>query len=239
MTAFHRDVEIEIPGVGTMGCYMAVPSKPNGSVLVVLQEIFGINPYIRSVVDGFAEEGFVSIAPDLFWRQQPGVQLDPSSEADRERATMLMKGLDTDLAVADAGRALAFARGQVNEAAPLFAVGYCLGGKLAFLLAAAERVDAAVSYYGVGIHTVLDQAKGITRQVLLHVAEEDHLCPPQAQADIVTGLAPLGERARIILYPGVGHAFARRGGASFNESAARKADQATLAFLRERLNDAE
>ena len=235
MTAFRRDVEVTIPDAGTMSCYMAVPSQPNGPVLVVLQEIFGVNAYIRSVVDRFADAGFVAIAPDLFWRQAAGVQLDASSEADRDRAAVLMRGLDTDLAVTDAKAALAFAQGRVNPAAPLFAVGYCLGGKLAFLLATRGAVDAAVSYYGVGIHNVLGEVENITGRVLLHVAQEDHLCPPEAQAEIAARLEVLGERAQVLTHPGVGHAFARFGGAGFNADAAERADQATLGFLRKGL----
>src|ERR1700723_3332451 len=156
MTAFRSDVKVKIPDAGTMGCYMAVPRQPNGSALVVVQEIFGVNAYIRSVADSFADAGFIATAPDLFGRQTPGVQLNASSQSDRERATALMKGLDTNLAVADARAALVFAQGQLNESARLFAVGYCLGGKIAFLLATRGAVDAAVSYYGVGIHNVLE-----------------------------------------------------------------------------------
>ncbi len=214
-----------------MGCYMATPAKPNGSVLVVLQEIFGVNAYVRGVADSFAEEGYLAIAPDLFWRQEPGVQLDSTSEAGRERATALMKGFDADLAVSDAAAALSFARGQQDKDGATAAVGYCLGGKIAFLLAARGMVDAAVSYYGVGIHAVLGEVAGLTGRLLLHIAREDHLCPSDAQAEIAARLAPLGRRAQVITYPGVGHAFARRGSPIFNKDIAEKADEATLDFL--------
>ena len=115
MTAFRRNVEVDIPAAGTMGCYVAVPDRPNGSALVVLQEIFGVNQYIRSVVETFADAGFVAIAPDLFWRQVPGVQLNSSNAADRERATTLLKGLDPEQAVADAEAALAFAKDRTER----------------------------------------------------------------------------------------------------------------------------
>jgi carboxymethylenebutenolidase len=231
LTAFSEDIQVDIPDASAMGGYMATPSQPNGSALVVLQEIFGLNPYVRGVVDHFADAGFVAIAPDLFWRQAPGIQLDASVESDRERATALMHGLDTEEALIDARAALGFAQRGLDQAGPTFAVGYCLGGKIAFLLAARGLVDTAVSYYGVGIHAVLGEASGINGRVLLHVAQEDHLCPPQAQAEIASATSALGERAQLISYPGAGHAFARPGGSSFNADAAESADRATMAFL--------
>jgi carboxymethylenebutenolidase len=230
-----RDVELNVAGTGRMLCYLALPARPNGAALVVLQEIFGVNAYIRSVVDSFADAGFVTIAPDLFWRQTPGVQLSPADPADRERATALMKGLDTQLALADATAAVKFAQGQLQATAPALAVGYCLGGKLSFLLAATGAVEAAVSYYGVGIHQVLADAGRIKGRVLLHVAQADPLCPPDAQAEIARALTALGTRAQVLTYPGVGHAFARPGGAGFNQEATAQADRATLAFLRQGL----
>ena len=221
-----------------MGAYMAKPDRPNGSTLVVLQEIFGLNANIRSITDDFAALGFLAIAPDLFWRQQPGVRLDPASDPDRERATALMKGLDVDQAVDDAGAALRFAQSLQDGEGMAQALGYCLGGKLAYLMAARGLVEKAVSYYGVGIQGVLDEAASIRGQVLLHVAQDDHLCPPSAQQTIAMALAPLKDRARVVFYPGVGHAFARGGSPSYNQDAAARADRATLGFLGARPGDA-
>ncbi len=214
-----------------MSVYTAVPERPNGACLVVLQEIFGVNANVRSITEEFAGHGFWAVAPDLFWRQQPDVQLDPTSEADREQASALMKGLDVDQAVADAGAALEFAQSQTMGSGATMAVGYCLGGKLAFLMAARGLVATAVSYYGVGIQAVLDEAAAIRGRILLHIAQEDHLCPPVAQQAIIAAMAPLGKRAQTLSYPGVGHAFARRGGAGFDRDKAKQADRATLEFL--------
>jgi len=116
-------------------------------------------------------------------------------------------------------------------AGKLGAVGYCLGGKLAYLLAMRSGIDAAVSYYGVGIHGALDQASRLKCRILLHIAVKDQLCPPQAQAAIKQALTPFGNRVSIMDYPEAGHAFARRGGASYDEAAARRADEATHQFL--------
>src|SRR5579863_10124633 len=170
MMAYARDIQVSAAGGGEFSAYLAVPGTPNGSVLVVLQEIFGVNLNIRSIVDGFAADGYVAIAPDLFWRQESGVQLDPSREADRNKAMLLNSKLDQNQAVADAGAAIAAARSYASVTASAVAVGYCLGGKLAYLLAARGLVKAAVSYYGVGIQGALDEAANIEGRVLLHIA---------------------------------------------------------------------
>lgn len=122
------------------------------------------------------------------------------------------------------GVALPRATGKVG------ALGYCLGGTLAFMLAIQSGVDAAVSYYGVAIQASLDAFASLKCQVLLHVASDDHLCPPQAQAAIAEGAAG-AEKATILLHPGVGHAFATRGGSGFDAVAAARADAATAAFF--------
>jgi carboxymethylenebutenolidase len=200
-------------------------------VLVVLQEIFGVNSNIRQLVNDFAAQGFVAVAPDLFWRQQRDVQLNPGSVEDRARATALMKDLNADEAVTDAKDALACARSLSPKSKWTAAVGYCLGGKISYLLAARGGVDLAVSYYGVGIQSSLSEAQAIRGRILLHMAGDDHLCPPEAQAKIAQAVAPLGARAHVLTYPGVGHAFARRGGDGFNAEATSAADAATADFL--------
>jgi carboxymethylenebutenolidase len=202
---------------------------------VVLQEIFGVNANIRAIADEWAAAGYLAIAPDLVARQEPGVQLNPASEADRERATKLLKGLDEGLAVEDAKAALDFASDAAGGSALCAAVGYCLGGKIAFLLAARYKVSAAVSYYGVGIQSALDEAPNIAGALLLHIAEEDHLCPPDAQARIVEAIRPLGGRARARIFAGVGHAFARKGGPNFDAPSASAADETTRRFVAEEL----
>jgi carboxymethylenebutenolidase len=228
----HSEViKVEAADEGSFACYVAHPVRPNGAVLVVLQEIFGVNADIRAIVDGFATQGFLAFAPDLFWRQEPAVELDPSSATARERATTLMKGLSPPQAVEDAATAIQSISSLFAPQARAFAVGYCLGGKLAYLLAARGAVEGAVSYYGVGIQGVLEEATHLKGLLLLHVAADDHLCPPEAQRKITEALAPLGDRASVLTYPGVGHAFARRGGTAFNEQAAHRANQATTEFL--------
>src|SRR3546814_1396681 len=115
---------------GSFNAYLARSDRPNGAGIVVLQEIFGVNANMRAVSDAFSAAGFNAIVPDLFWRQQPDVDLDPAT--DRERATELMKGLNTELAVADALVAADYLRTLDGANGKVGAVGYCLGGKLAF-----------------------------------------------------------------------------------------------------------
>lgn len=224
--------DIEVKGAdGVFSAYLAVPDQPNGVAVVVLQEIFGVNPNIRAIADGFAAQGYVAVAPDLFWRQEPGVQLDSATEAGRARAVELMKGLDRDQAVADAVAALDAARQHVAGIGKTAAVGYCFGGGVAYLLAVRNKVDAGVAYYGTYLHTVLNEAGNLQGRLLLHIAGDDHLCPPEAQAAIKTALEPLAERATVVVHDGVGHAFARIGGATFNPAAAERANAMTADLL--------
>lgn len=226
-----KDVEITARDGGRFRAYLAQPHEPRGPVVVVLQEIFGINANIRTQTDDFAAAGYIAIAPDLFWRQKPGLQLDPAREDDRAAATALLKGLDHDLAIEDAIAALDYARTLPGANGRVASVGYCLGGKLSYVLSTRYPMDVCVSYYGVGIQGALDLAPQVKGKLLLHIAGEDHLCPPEAQAQIVAAMCPHGERIRVETYPGAGHAFARRGGAAYNAAAAERANAATFALL--------
>lgn len=220
----------------TFNAYLARPDSPNGAGIVVLQEIFGVNANMRSVADAFADAGFNVIVPDLFWRQEPGVELNPAT--DRERATELMQGLDVDLALHDALIAADHLRGLDGANGKVGAVGYCLGGKLAYLLSAGPGIDAAVSYYGVAIQAKLDRMGDVRSALLLHIAEEDHLCPPEAQEAIEQAAAQHADHVQILRYPGVGHAFARRNSPPFDAASADRADRATIDLLRAKLVDA-
>ncbi len=213
--------------------YLATPDRPNGASVVVLQEIFGVNANMRTVADELAAAGFTAIVPDLFWRQQPGVELDPAT--DRERATELMKGLDPDLAVQDALLAAVYVRALDGANGKVGAVGYCLGGKLAYLLSMKAGIDAAASYYGVGIQGALDQMGAVRSPLLLHIAQEDQLCPPDAQAAIEQAAGAHSDRVTVMRYPGVGHAFARHGSPVFDPQSADRADAATKELLRAHL----
>ena len=214
---------------GACPAYLAMPERANGAAVVVLQEIFGVNANIRAIADDHAAHGYLAIAPDLFWRQRPGVDLDPSDPASRDTAMTLMQDLDQSLAVADAETAARYVRARAGG--KVGAVGYCLGGKLAYFLAMTGAIEAAVSYYGTGIHAALDRADAVACPLLLHVAQEDNLCPPEAQAALRERFEPMGDRVTIEEYAGVGHAFARRGAPTCDTACADRADAETAAFF--------
>lgn len=214
---------------GPFSAYLTRADHPKGAGVVILQEIFGVNANMRAVASAFSAKGFDAIVPDLYWRQQPDVDLDPA--IDRDRATELMKGLDTDLAVADALVAAEYLRRLDGTNGRIGAVGYCLGGKLAYMLAMMPGIDAAVSYYGVAIHAKLDQIEDVRCPLLLHLAEEDHLCPPDAQQDIEKAAAAQGEAIQVLRHPGVGHAFARLNSPAYVRASADVADAATFRLL--------
>lgn len=228
-------VTIESRDGGHFSAYQSLPVHPNGGALVILHEIFGVNANIRSIVDGFADIGFVAIAPDLFWRQQAGLDLDPASEEDRARALRLLEGLDEERAVEDIEVAIEHVRNLPSSTGKVGLVGYCFGGRLAFLLSTNPAVSAAVSYYGTGIHTMLGIADQFHAKLLLHIAQDDHLCPPEAQLAIGGAMARHADQAQMMLYPGVGHAFARRGGSAYDARSAARANAATVGLLRSEL----
>jgi carboxymethylenebutenolidase len=226
------EIRIEAPdGAGAFAAYVAEPkAKPAGAV-VMIQEIFGVNAAMRALSDWVAEMGFVAVAPDLFWRQEPGVQLDPDQgQAQWDRAFALMKGMDQDKAVEDLKATLAAARKLPGANGKAATMGFCLGGRLAYRMAAESDADCNVSYYGVGIEGMLDKAGAIKAPLLMHVAEKDKFVPPEAQKAIIEGLK--GHRhVAVHVYPGVDHAFARMGGHSWDARAATIANGRTAELL--------
>jgi carboxymethylenebutenolidase len=210
--------------------YLALPSGNSGPGIVLLQEIFGVNREMRSIADWYAQRGFVVICPDLFWRQERGVQLTDQTDAEWKRAFELYQGLDEARAVEDAARALALLRNHPACTGKVGAVGFCLGGKLAYLLAVRHHPDCSVGYYGVGIENALDEAAQLRNPLMLHIAENDQHCPPEAQAKIH---AALDSNPLVTLhdYAGQDHAFARVGGAHFDAASAELANLRTLEFF--------
>ena len=211
---------------GRFSAYLSRPHGRSSASVIVLQEIFGLTPFIRGVCDRLAAEGYTAAAPDLFWRQEPGVVLQ---ESERERAMHLMKVMDEDLALRDCVSTIAWL--HASSPGKVAGLGFCLGGKLAYLLAAFGHVDAAISYYGVGIHDALELAANIRVPILLHLPLEDALCPTPARERIVAAMRAAPCVGTILEYPGVGHAFARTGGAPYDHASAVRANEATSSFL--------
>ena len=212
--------------------YLAVPASGKGPGLVVAQEIFGVNANMRAVADQFAEEGYVAIVPDLFWRQQPGVDLG-YTPADFEKAIGYFQGFDLDKGIADIQSCLNLLRTlpEVDTSTGQGLVGFCLGGRLAYFAACRTDVDVAVGYYGMGIEHALGEAEHIRGRLVLHFAEQDVYCDAAARATIDTALR--GRKGiELYTYPGVDHAFARAGGMHFSKLAANMAHQRTIAALK-------
>jgi len=175
----------------------------------------------------------MALVPDLFWRLEPGVQLSDKSKAEWDRAFALMNRFDPAAGVTDIQSTID--RLRALGAAKVGAVGYCLGGLLAYLTAARTNVDACVGYYGVNIQTMLGEAANIKKPLMLHIAGKDQFVPPAAQTQIETGLKD-NPNVTIHLYPQMDHAFARAGGEHYDHANAELANGRTATFLRQHLS---
>lgn len=224
---------IDIPAeAGSFKAYVSEPAGPPKGAVVVIQEIFGVNEGVRGKADWLAREGFLAIAPDLFWRLEPGVQLTDKTEAEWSKAFDYMNRFDQAKGIDDIKRTIEAARKL--GAAKVGAVGYCLGGLLAYLTAARTDADASVGYYGVSIDAKLDEAKAIRKPLVLHIAGKDQFVKPEAQEKIKAGLSgnPL---VTLYTYAEQDHAFTRVGGAHYHAHAAELADARTVAFFKQHL----
>jgi len=227
---------ISIPtldGNASFDAYCAEPASAPRAAIVVIQEIFGINQGIKRRCDRWAENGYLAIAPDLFWRIQPGVDLDPDVPEQFQQALELMGKFDQDQGVADIEATIRAARARLGGG-KVGVVGYCLGGRLAFMTATRTDVDATVGYYGVAIDGLLGEKHAIAHPVLLHIAEQDHFVLPDAQRRMHEGL---DDHPKVTLadYPGVDHGFATEMGKRRSEEAAQLADKRTADFFAENL----
>lgn len=222
----------------TDGGFRAYVAAPLGAgpfpAVVVIQEIFGVNRFVRQIAERFAALGYIAIAPDLFWRQEPGVDITDETDAEWAQAFKLMNGFDIDKGVEDVQATIDAVRADSRCSGKVGAIGYCLGGRIAYLTAARTDVDATVSYYPIALVPLLGEAGGIGHPYMIHVAEEDGFVPKAQQAEVA---AALGTKPNVTLYsyPGRDHAFARTLGANYHEADAKLADGRTQAFLSEHL----
>jgi carboxymethylenebutenolidase len=228
--------DIQIRGRdGTFTAYRATPPSGSGPGIVVIQEIFGVNKWVRSVADELAAHGFVVYAPDLFWRQEPGIQI---TDREMDRAFQLYQAFDEAKGVEDIEETIAELRQDPACSGKVGVVGFCLGGKLAYLTATRTDADCAVGYYGVGIEKALDEAGAIKRPLMLHIAKDDGFVPHEAQAQVHAALDS-NPNVTIYDYPGLDHAFARVGGEHYSREGAARANKRTLEFFRNHLIEAE
>ena len=193
------------------GAYAAYPGEAGPAPgLVLLNEVFGVNRFMRAIADHWAGKGFVAVCPKLYWRVDPAFELDPEVPGHRERALDTRGRFDVDLAVSDVAATVSLLRGLESCNGKVATQGYCLGGLLSYLHAARGDADCDVSYYGVGIENHLDEVARTTTPIMLHIGEADPWTPPEVRARTADALAGHPE-ATIHLYPDTDHAFAREG----------------------------
>jgi carboxymethylenebutenolidase len=226
-------VTIQTPD-GAFSAYVARPEAAKAPAVVVIQEIFGVNAVMRATADDYAAQGYLAICPDLFWRIEPGIDITDQSEAEWKRAFELFNAFDVDLGVKDIAATIDFIRADAGCAGKVGAVGFCLGGLLAFLTATRTDVDAAAGYYGVGIERHLAEADKLADPLILHIAEEDQFVPKAAQALILASLRN-HPQVEVYSYPGRNHAFARMGGEHYSAGDAATANARTLALFKKAL----
>lgn len=219
---------------GSFKAYRADPSETPKAAIIVIQEVFGVNLGIRQKCDRLAEQGYLAIAPDLFWRIVRGVELNPDVPEELQRGLDLFGKFDQDAGIRDIEATIHATRTLLGGDGKVGAVGYCLGGRLAFMTACRTDVDAAVGYYGVGIDGLLGEKHAIAHPVMLHIAGEDGFVDKATQQKMHEGL---DDHPKVTLYDYAGedHGFATEMGDRRSEQAAQLADERTAAFFREHL----
>lgn len=227
-------IDIAAADGGKFRGYLCLPPAGRGPGLVVAQEIFGINANIRQTCEMFAKQGYVTLAPDLFWRIEPNVDLD-YSEAGWKRAFDFFGKFNVDKGIEDIQATLKAlrARPEITNA-KAGVVGYCLGGKLAYLSATRTDSDCSVGYYGVQIDGALGEKGNIKKPLMLHFAEQDKFVPMESIEKVKAGLAGM-TNVEVYSYPKVDHAFARFEGDHYDKAAADLANGRTMGFFKKQL----
>jgi carboxymethylenebutenolidase len=219
---------------GEFSAYLAEPAGKPTSAILLIQEIFGVNTGIRRKCDLLAQQGYLVLSPDMFWRLEPDLQLDSNIETSMNRALEMVYKFDENAAVRDIQATIFKAHELLAAAGKVGLVGYCLGGRLAYLAAARSDIDVAVGYYGVNIDLLLGEKDAIKRPLMLHMAGEDPFVDAAKQALIHQALDH-HPQVTLFDYPGEHHGFARELGKNRSETAANTADKRTEAFLNEHL----
>jgi carboxymethylenebutenolidase len=220
---------------GTFNAYISRPKTLPAPAVVVLQELFGVNADIRMHCDELAEQGFLAVAPDLFWRQEPGVDLSVTSDADWAHGLRLYAAYDRDAGATDVKDTVNAVRNLKECNGKVGLLGYCLGALMVFLTAVRNSgVDAAVAYHGGDTEKYLGEVDGLRASILMHLAEEDEFISKAAQAKIKAALARK-PNAMVYSYAGQRPAFSRHNGTHYNAAAAHLANGRTSEFLAQQL----
>lgn len=198
-------------GTGSFSAYLVEPKGTPSGVVVLIQEIFGVNQAMRDIAAWVADLGFIAVCPDLFWRIQPGIDITDKTEAEWKQAFELFGKFDQAKGIEDLKATVAAARKLPGSNGKVGTIGYCLGGRLAFMMAEQSDADVNISYYGVGLDNLLGDIGKIGKQLIVHIADQDEFFPPEGRAKVVAGVKGHPHIACYV-YPNANHAFARVGG---------------------------
>jgi carboxymethylenebutenolidase len=198
-------------GTGRFDAWLAEPAGTPAGAVVLIQEIFGVNQAMKQTAAWVADLGFLAVVPDLFWRIEPGIDLTDRTKAEWDRAFALFNAFDQDKGVDDLKATLAAARTLPGGNGRAGTMGYCLGGRLAFMMATRSDADVNVSYYGVALDTLLDELPKVKKPLLLHIADKDEFFPAEGRAKVLEA-AKTNPHLTAYSYAGANHAFARIGG---------------------------
>ena len=223
---------IEVPtleGDSKFPAYCAAPDGEAKAAIIVIPEIFGVNPGIKAKCDGWADKGYLAVAPDIFWRFAPGEELDPDVKAEFDKAIENMGKFSGDDCIRDVEALIHWIRRE-KDVEKVGLVGFCLGGHIAYKAATRTDIDASVGYYGVGIDEALGEAHAIANPLMLHIPTADHFVSPEAQAKMHEALDP-HPKVTLHDYDGLDHGFATERGDRRDEQGAQLADRRTEEFF--------
>lgn len=229
-----ENITIEIDG-GSVGAYVERPTSGTGPCVVVLHEVFGVNDDMRASCRELAEEGFIALAPDLFWRQEKGVDLSHWTEEEWKKGLALYEAYDRDQGAIDIAAIMRFAATLPGATGKVGLMGYCLGGLMTFLVTARHGTDASVAYYPGSAENYASEAKDIRTPLMIHLGEEDEFISKAAQTTIRSAATGNSE-ITVHSYPDCYHAFARHTGTHYDTDAAALANGRTWSFLKEQLS---
>ncbi|HTW27983.1 MAG TPA: dienelactone hydrolase family protein [Acetobacteraceae bacterium] len=198
-------------GSGSFDALVVEPERKPAGAVVVIQEIFGVNEAMRAASRQIAELGFIAVCPDLFWRLEPGVDITDKTDAEWQRAFGLMQAFDQQTGIEDLKATLATARTLPGCNGRVGTIGYCLGGRLAFMMAEQSDADVNVSYYGVGLDNLLDRLDAVRKPLVVHIADQDQFFPPEGRQKVLTAVQGK-PNIHAFVYKNADHAFARVGG---------------------------
>lgn len=223
-----------LEGDAHFDAYVATPEGTPLAAIIVIQEIFGVNEGIQRKCDHWAKAGYLAFAPDLFWRIEPHIELDADQPDQLQQAFGLFGKFDQDQGIRDLEATIKAARSALGGAGKIGVVGYCMGGRLAFMSACRTDGDAFVGYYGVGIDGLLGEQHAIGKPVLLHVPTADGFVSADVQKAMHEGLAD-NRHVTLYDYEGLDHGFAAETGNRRDEAGAELADRRTADFFAQHL----